>query len=71
MTRGNRVIGDKKMPAQRMTVHWAHNAGGRMYWCRCMPCFRVGKKTHAPRRGIGIRPMRSVLTEVIYHKEQA
>lgn len=68
--RGSRVIGDKKMPADRMTQHWVHHSGGRMYWCNCMPGFRVGSRVHYPRKGVGIKPLRTVLTPVIYHEDK-
>ena len=47
--KASRFTGDTKRPAQRMTMHWVHCKQGRMYWCQCMPSFRVGASVHHPR----------------------
>lgn len=71
--KGRRVIGDKRTPLQRLTVHWIHATNGRMYWCNCMPCFRVGDKVHCPsgKRPKGVKGraprLRSFLTELLAH----
>lgn len=69
--KGRRVVGDKREPPQRMTVHWVPAANGRMYWCRCMPCFRVGKAVHVPavkKTPEGLRLKRlSFLAELLAH----
>lgn len=72
--KGRRVTGDKSMQKQRMTMHWVHAKNNRMYWCNCMPCFRVGSKIHAPAnvRSAGRlkqkrKQLRSFLTELLAH----
>ena len=68
MPAASRVQGDKKMPADRMTMHWVHHSGGRMYWCNCMPAFRVGDRVHHPQlQPVRRKVRRSILTEVLAH----
>ena len=54
--KGERVPGDRRNPPQRMTMHWMQTPHKRMYWCSCMPAFRVGTDVHYPRdvKGTGV-----------------
>jgi hypothetical protein len=46
------MMGLSKDKPQKMNYHWIGNAGNtRMYWCGCMPEFRVGSEVHSPRTG--------------------
>jgi hypothetical protein len=69
----HRVTGDKRHPADRMTMHWSHNSGGRMYWCNCQPGFRVGDRVRYPNKGRK-RPgwrSRSFIDVLLNHKAKA
>lgn len=52
----SRVQGDKKRPAERLTMHWIDSPRRYMHWCNCMPAFRVGAEVHHPAdtKGVGL-----------------
>ena len=63
--KGHRVAGDRRQPRQRLTLHWVHSPHKRMYWCNCMPAFRVGGSVHHPRdvKGTGVPKRPNVKVE--------
>lgn len=50
---GSRCRGENRIVGTTLRYHAAHTASNRMYWCGCMPSFRVGAREKFPSKLYG------------------